>query len=181
MTFILGPASRVSSSNVRYNLQRMKASPLFINEMFPVLWEEASDYNVDPCGVVAQSAKETGWGKFTGVLSAEWRNTCGLKVRDPKAFGLEGETDYERFAHQIFPNWRQGARAHVQHLIAYVAGDVRERDLVDPRYSYIRSSFKAGDIETFAELGGPGRWAAAPDYGTRIEQIILELSKGVPV
>lgn len=169
--FILGPAT-ASYETVRQALVRKKASTLFTDTMFPALWDAALTEHVNPVGMVAQSAKETAWGRYTGVLSAAWMNTCGLKVRNPESLGLQGDTDYERFAHQVFPSWEIGALAHAQHLIAYTGCDVPV-GLVDPRFDLIRGRYA---LQHFAELSG--RWAASSTYGSSIESLMTDLHQG---
>jgi len=169
--FILGPAT-APYETVRQALVRKKASALFIDTMFPCLWEAALTEHVDPVGMVAQSAKETAWGRYTGVLAAGWMNTCGLKVRNPGTLGLTGDTDYERFAHQVFPSWEIGALAHAQHLVAYTGCQVPV-GLVDPRFDLIAGRYH---IQHFRELSG--LWAASSSYGSSIETLMADLSQG---
>lgn len=174
MTRILGPASK-NIQTVRENLTRLGANALFLQDIFPAVWAAATRYNVDPVGAVAQAAKETGYGKFPGLLTAEWKNTCGLKIPNPGKMGFTGDTDREPFAHQIFASWNIGALAHVQHLVAYAGGSVGESDrfeLVDGRFGLIAGKYRCVE---FADL--TGKWATDPGYGAGLEAVILELQK----
>lgn len=174
MTRILAPASQ-NPTTVRENLVRKGAGSLFLNTIFPAVWAAASRYNVDPVGAVAQAAKETRYGLFGGVITAEWKNTCGLKIPSPTKMGFSGDTDHEPFAHQIFATWDIGALAHVQHLVAYAGGKVGESDrfeLVDGRYPLIVG--KNACVE-FRDL--QGKWATDASYGDDLEALIAELQK----
>lgn len=174
MTRILSN-SGVPYNTIRANLVRLGATQVFLESILPAVWFAARLYNVNSVGAVAQAAKETGYGKFEGVITAEWKNTCGLKVPSPSKFGFPGETDYEPFAHQIQASWHIGAKAQVQHLVAYTGGHIdNPLDLVDGRYSLIVDRFRC---ETFDDLSG--KWAGAADYGQQIELVITELSKPV--
>ena len=59
-----------------------------------------------------QAAKETGYGKFGGVLDASYHNPCGLK-------NSSGGADEDPNAHKRFDNWDQGIIAHLDHLALY--------------------------------------------------------------
>ena len=63
-----------------------------------------------------QAAKETGYGKFGGVLDESYHNPCGLK-------NPSGGDDYDADAHKKFDNWEQGVLAHLDHLALYAAAD----------------------------------------------------------
>jgi hypothetical protein len=96
----------------------LKAAPVFTNEIFPVLWDAGTKYDIDPVGLDAQSYKETGAGKFGGKVTPQFYNTAGIKIRDPGMF--PGVTDDDHpLAHQLFPNWDTGAVAQAQHVLAY--------------------------------------------------------------
>jgi len=142
--------------------------PRFPGEMFGPLWTAAVQYGIDPVGVVAQSYKETGGGRFTGKVKPESFNTCGLKIRNQGLF--PGITDGDNpLAHAMFPSWDVGAVAQVQHLRAYAGWPVEDL-VVDPRYVFVVGRFAC---EHFAELGG--KWAPAPNYGAEIEAVARQL------
>lgn len=158
---IIGPAS-ASRETV---LSRIAITPnvhtRFINDMFPSIWAAGLMYGIDPVGMVAQSAKETGWGRFTGNVKPEFFNTAGIKIRYQTLF--PGVTDGDRpLAHAMFPNWEVGAVAHAQHLRAYTGWPVDDL-IVDPRYVYVNPTLK---LENFEDLGG--RWAPSTQYGVEL-------------
>lgn len=172
---IFGPPT-ATLDTVTANARAKKASELFLSTIIPAVWQAALEHHVNPVGAVAQAAYETGWGKWpnSAVLTAAWRNVAGLKVYDPEAFGLTGETDYQKFAHQIFPSWRMGALAQVQHLVLYTGCSVDPDDLVDPRAALIAGKYLC---ETFSDLSG--KWAGSPTYGASVERIASDLSRAL--
>lgn len=167
---ILGPPS-ASVEVVKLNLHTLNYHPRFEQEMLKPLWEEAVFGGVDPVGVIAQAYKETGGGHYTGKVRPEFYNTCGLKIRHQNLF--PGITDGDNpLAHQMFPSWTMGAKAHVQHLCAYAGKPIDTFELVDPRYGYVYGKHWC---ETFEELGG--KWAPAADYGVLVVKLAQTLRK----
>ena len=158
-----------------------RVSDLFVDEMFHELWLTSERYHIDPVGVVAQSIKETGGGKFSGRVPPLFYNTCGLKIRHLGVLGPSTDGDFA-LAHQMFPNWAVGALAHVQHVCAYAGWMPNEIDLpiVDPRYELVvtaNGTTGRKPMEDWSELGG--RWAPSPTYGSEIETIMKDLQDGV--
>lgn len=143
-------------------LAQRDAPALFVDVIVPLLWQEAIRHDVDPVGVVCQSAKETNFGRFTGAVPEWFKNTCGLKVLQPD------EAPNLTWQHATFGSWRAGARAHVQHLLAYVAKSPKEM-IVDPRYALV-----SGPVKYWSQLGG--RWAPSPTYGEEIEAMMREVT-----
>ncbi|MBE3563328.1 MAG: S-layer homology domain-containing protein, partial [Hydrogenibacillus schlegelii] len=105
---------------------------------------------------VAQAAKETAFGRYTGVVPPDFHNWAGLKT-------TAGGGDSDPSAHARFPDDSTGVRAHLQHLSAYAGLQLPPGDvIVDPRYALVRR----GSARTVEELGG--KWAPSPDYGRSI-------------
>lgn len=153
-----------------------RAHPRFAAEIFPELWQAALEYDHDPVGMVAQSAKETDWWNYTGRVQPWFYNTAGIKVRHVRiVMAMLGTDDQDHpLVHQQFPNWRVGAVAHAQHLRAYV-GSPFVGLVVDPRYTLVGPPF----VTTWTELSG--RWdGGGPDstYGRDIEAIMVRLRGG---
>lgn len=149
-----------------------QVADVFTDAIVPELWTAAVDHGVDPVGAIAQAAKETGWGRFGGAITAEWRNTCGLKNTRPLFPGVDDGD--QPLAHARFPSWRVGALAHVQHLAAY-AGRPVSGLIVDPRYWLVLNSGRP--VPEFEGLSG--RWAPSPTYGQGIVNIAARL-RGTP-
>jgi hypothetical protein len=169
---IIGPASATYNQVSDYISRAGWA--FFRANMLDPLWLTATDYGIDPVGVVAQSLHETGNGLFPGNVKPWFHNTCGLKVRNDKdVMAMLGTTNENHpLVHAQFANWWMGALAQVQHLRIYAGWPVDTIDIVDPRYVWVEP--KGYRLESFRELSG--RWAPASDYGDRIERKMGEIS-----
>lgn len=151
-TPIAGPA-RVALDQARAWANSRVATPDFV-EVAALYWELAPSLGIRPEAAYAQAAKETGFGRFGGVITRDYNNWCGLKTE-------QGGGNYDPAAHQRFPDDRAGVLAHLQHLAAY-AGLPVAGEIVDPRYKWV----KKGCAPTVEALGG--KWAPSPDYGLSI-------------
>lgn len=151
-TPILGPAQATVEQAKQWAKDR-DAADLFI-DLADLFWLIAPINNVRPEVAYAQSAKETAFGRFSGVINATYHNPCGLKVR-------AGGGNYDPNAHHRFTDWEEGILAQCQHLALYAGGEVKP-PIVDPRHF----SFIKGKAPTVEELGGA--WAPSKDYGQSI-------------
>jgi hypothetical protein len=121
--------------------------------------EEAAYEGVNHDIAFAQMCLETGFLKYGGLVKPEWNNYCGLGSIGPEQPGL------------VFPDSRTGVRAHIQHLKAYATSEPLKKDLVDPRYRYVRH----GSSPTIDGLSGT--WAADKTYSQKIDAILQSLYK----
>ena len=132
-----------------------EATPRFVTNA-RLYFELAPSRGVRPEIAYAQSAKETGYGNFGGVIDATWRNPCGLKT-------AEGGGNDDPEAHQRFDTWRQGVTACIDHLALYAGAPGYPRPVTpDPRHF----PFLQGVAPTVEQLGT--RWAPDPEYGVSI-------------
>ena len=138
------------------------ANQLFI-DLAPIFYEESVKAGVNPIVTYCQSAKETGYMRFGGVLNASFKNPCGLKTN-------AGGSDTNPNAHQRFNTWEEGIRAQVDHLALYAgAPGYPKPGTPDPRhFPYLK-----GTAKTVEELGG--KWAPSASYGTDIAKMVKEL------
>lgn len=129
-----------------------EADPLFI-ELAPTFYDVSVKYGVDPAITYAQSAKETNFMHFTGVLDASYKNPCGLKI-------TAGGGDKDPDAHKRFDTWEEGITAMVHHMALYAGHvDFPKKDSPDPRH--FESIY--GTAPNVEDLGG--KWAPSLDYG----------------
>jgi N-acetylmuramoyl-L-alanine amidase len=158
-------------NNLPYSVEGMreyarskKATDKFI-EIAEIYGKYASSVGVDPVGAYCQAAKETGFGKFGGVLDESYCNPCGMKKRT-------GGGDYDKEAHQRFASWEDGVKAHVDHLALYAgASGYPKKDTTDPRHFV--SIF--GTAKTFEDL--TGKWATNPKYGTELIAMVDSVNR----
>lgn len=121
--------------------------------------------NVNSALAYVQSAKETNFGRFTGVLDASYHNPCGLKTE-------EGGGDKEPSAHKRFNTWEEGVTAHLDHLALYAGADEYPKENTpDPRHF----STVYGKAVTVEALGG--KWAPDKTYGEEIMMLYNDLIK----
>lgn len=177
MSLIKAPAA-VSLSEL---LPRLPiAAHARFTEMCTASWAAAVKYEVDPVGLIAQMAVETGWGNFPGKARPEFHNPCGLKWHDAlRKLYPELMTGDMPLAHAAFSNWRTGCEAHAQHVLAYTIAVLPAwQVVVDPRYAdavaQVRTKFGRGALE-WRDLGG--MWAPSADYGTKLETVRENLIK----
>jgi hypothetical protein len=168
---IMGPPT-AELNGVLKKLTGLGAADLFVGTIAPEVWRAALRYGIDPVGAVAQAAKETAYGRFGGAITAGWRNTCGLKVRDTAmVMALLGTTNQDHaLVHQQFGSWTLGALAHAQHLRAYAGCPITDETVVDSRYEWVIGKHQC---LSFEDLGG--HWAPATDYGIRLVEIANKL------
>ena len=133
-------------------------------DIAPLYWQYGKATGIRPEVMYAQSAHETGYGKYTGVLTPDFNNWAGLKTR---AGG--GCSDPE--AHERFLTPADGVRAHFNHMSAYVGLE----PIGEPhgRYYVVKGLAWAGTVKTVEELGG--KWAPRAGYGQSIVGLINAL------
>ena len=136
-------------------------------QLAPLFYTIGVQSGVNPVVAYAQAAKETGYGKFGGVINASFHNTCGLKT-------TEGGSNADPNAHQRFPNWRVGVQAHIDHLALYAGVEgYPKADSPDPRHF----SYLFGKALTVESLGG--QWAPSSTYGVDIVRLAREIESTV--
>jgi hypothetical protein len=134
-----------------------QADRAFINRLAEYYVEEAAAEGVNHDVAFAQMCLETGFLRFGGLVTPEMNNFCGLGATGP---GNPGE---------VFAEPRIGVRAHIQHLKGYATESPLNRELVDPRYRWIRYGSSP------AIQGLAGSWAADRAYAGKITAILERL------
>lgn len=138
------------------------ANQLFI-DLAPLYYSVSVQKGVDPAVTYTQSAKETNFLRFGGVLDASYFNPCGLKT-------TAGGGDKDASAHTRFKSWEEGITAQVDHLALYAgANGYPKADTPDPRH-FASICGKAPMVE---DLGG--RWAPSKNYGIEVVNLMKEL------
>lgn len=167
-TPVIGPATGTAAQGRAWAASK-GASAVFIG-LAEIFWKVAASIGVNPVIAYCQSAKETGFGKFGGVLDASFMNPCGMKTSG-------GGDNYNPNAHQRFESWEQGIAAQVDHLALYAgAAGYPKVGTTDPRHF----PFIKGKAKTVEELGG--NWAPSATYGNDIVKMMaqLEVTQAAP-
>lgn len=164
-----GSSETIILSHSRATVQQAKAWAIskgatdeFI-DLADIIWYEAPKAGVDPVVVFCQSAKETGFGKFGGILDETFKNPAGLKTQD-------GGSDTDQAAHQSFASWEEGIQAQIDHLALYAGapGYPKTQTFDSRHFPYLK-----GKAVTVEALGGV--WATSPSYGVEIVKMMMEL------
>lgn len=142
--------------------QNPKADRAKVKRLAQFYIEEAETEGINSDIAFSQMCLETGFLRFGGLVSEEMNNFCGLGSLGD---GKKGES---------FPSEKTGVLAHVQHLKAYATAKPLVRPPADPRYKYVNPKGKAPTI-----YGLAGTWAADPNYGKKLENILTRLYKSV--
>ncbi|WP_100065573.1 cell wall-binding repeat-containing protein [Miniphocaeibacter massiliensis] len=166
------------------------ANQTFIN-LAQTFYDISVERGIDPAVVYTQSAKETGYMKFGGVLDASYYNPCGMK-------NSAGGGDYDGEAHKRFKSWKDGITAQVDHLALYAghtgypkfSQDVYEHYIAtnnsygakalldykkngtttDPRHFPYLMDKKVTTVESLGK-----NWAPSETYGHDIVKMMKEL------
>ena len=107
---IMGKATATAAQAAEW-AKKNGATELFIS-LAETFWKIAQAAGVNPVVAYAQSAKETGYGHFKGVLDASFKNPCGMKTKS-------GGANNDPNAHQRFSTWEEGIQAQIDHLALY--------------------------------------------------------------
>ena len=153
-TYIIG-ASQTTAERAQAWARSKGASEKFI-KIASTYWYYGELMGIRPELLYAQAALETNYGKYTGVVSEDMNNWAGIKVA--------GRNDDEKEAHQSFETPEEGARAHFNHIAAYIG--IAPVGTPHPRYYAVKSISWAGTIKTFEELSG--KWCPDPNYATKV-------------
>ena len=125
----------------------------------------SSHGGINPIVAYAQSALETGYGNFGGVIDESYNNPCGMKTKE-----AGGNTDSDPNAHQKFNSWEDGISAHLDHLALYAgANGYPRKETKDPRHF----SFIFGRAKSV--LGLSGVWASDKQYGEKVLKMTKEI------
>lgn len=140
-----------------------KAHPKFV-ELALLYYGLSVASGVDPVVTYTQSAKETGYFNFGGVLDITYNNPCGMK-------NSGGGGDYDPSAHKRFDSWELGIAAQVDHLALYAGAAGYPRTVTtDPRhFPYLKGTAKT--VEALS-----GKWAPSSDYGPSIVRMMKDVA-----
>ena len=131
-----------------------------------IYWKYGEITGIRPDILYAQSAKETGFGKYGGAVIPEQNNFAGIKV-----YGANGDRQED---HETFATQDDGVRGHFNHMTAYLG--LTPVGETHGRYKSVKSMPWAGTVRTLEELGG--KWCPDLYYGFSILHNYLDQMKG---
>ncbi len=127
----------------------LSLADVYINEAV----NEGVNYDI----AFSQMCLETGYQKYTGIVTPKQNNFAGLGAIDVNHTG------------EKFQSVELGVRAHIQHLKAYASTDELNNEVIDRRFKYVQR----GIAPTIFDL--TGKWASDPEYGEKIKSLLLRL------
>ncbi len=176
---VMGPPrlSAAQLANWYRATNRTPQIPVSIDELAAYYIEEGFAEGVRGDMAFAQSVVETGYFGFVGsIVKPQNYNYAGMGACDSCNSGRQ------------FSSPRAGVRAQIQHLRNFADPTSRAANLANPPSLewYGRRSdgsfdpalaitnydrfFAKGTAPTWNQMGGPGKWASAPNYGDVILQ-----------
>ena len=131
-------------------------------ELAQTFYDVSVSKGVDPAVTYAQSAKETNFMHYTGVVSIDFKNPCGLKI-------TAGGGDYDKQAHKKFSSWKEGITAQVDHLALYAG----QKGYPDPKSPDPRHFSSIYGVAPYVE-NLSARWAPSKTYG---EEVVVYMNQ----
>jgi len=165
-----GTSVNVAEAAKTAQLQTPATTPAeFINRVMPAIERAAGELGVDPRGILAQAALETGWGQRMPV-TAEGRsshNLFGIKAGAEWA-GARVSADTVEFNQGVASQRRTAFRA-------YDSIDDSVRDFAQllknsPRYREVVAA--GGDVQSYVLGMAKAGYATDPDYGDKLNHIL---------
>ncbi|MPQ43539.1 N-acetylmuramoyl-L-alanine amidase [Clostridium tarantellae] len=135
-------------------------------DLVDLYWDSYEKHGqVNPAIAYVQSALETNFGNFGGILNESYKNPCGMK-------NTVGGGDDDANAHHKFNSWSDGVTAHLDHLALYAGGK-----------GYPKGKNETNDARHFAGIYGiapkvldlSSNWASSKSYGKDIIDLYNEL------
>lgn len=156
---ITGPAEATQEQMIHFIKKRNPQPKLncTVEEIVNYYYQEAGREGIRPDVALCQALKETGFFAYGGDVSPKQNNFCGL--------GATGnhEPGYSFATPQL------GARAHIQHLLAYTRKEQPSLKIVDPRYWHLVRNRPDLHGKVSKWTGLNGAWAVpGKNYGQEI-------------
>lgn len=156
---ITGPAEATQEQMIHFIKKRNPQPKLncTVEEIVNYYYQEAGREGIRPDVALCQALKETGFFAYGGDVSPKQNNFCGL--------GATGnhEPGYSFATPQL------GARAHIQHLLAYSRQEKPSIKIVDPRYWHVVRNRPDLHGKVTKWTGLNGAWAVpGKNYGQEI-------------
>lgn len=161
---IMGGPIATKEQCVNYLLKR-NPFPLISTtpkELVDDYYIEGGIEGIRPDLAFAQALHETGNFRYGGDVIPWQNNYCGLGTTGN---GVKGAW---------FPTPEIGVRAQIQHLLAYTTTRPPVMEIVDPRYTLLKSTDKFGQSVTWTDLNG--KWAVP---GKTYGQMILKIHENI--
>jgi flagellar protein FlgJ len=141
----------------------------FVNKMLPAIRRAAGTLGIDPMGMLAQAALETGWGQRMprNADGSSSFNMFGIKAGDEWA-GAKAAADSVEVINGVATPRRTAFRAYGS--IEESVNDFANLLKNSPRY---RDAIAAGgDVQAYIAGMGKSGYATDPEYANKLNQIL---------
>jgi len=133
----------------------------FVRNIVDLYISEANAEGVNYEIAFAQMCYHTNFLSFDGTF---------VPAKSNNFFGLSSFNNY-KIAY-VFNSYKEGIRAHIQHLKGYATKEPLNNVCVDPRYYKIEEEYGWGSSPTINGLSN--RWAGV-DYANKIKNILVRM------
>jgi flagellar protein FlgJ len=147
----------------------MQTPAEFVNRVMPAIRRAAATLGLNPLGMLAQAALETGWGQRMPRLAdgSSSLNIFGIKAGEGWA-GPRATADTVEFSNGVATPRRLSFRAYGS--IEDSVGDFARLLKDSPRY---REALGAGeDAQAYVKSIGQSGYASDPEYANKLNQIL---------
>jgi flagellar protein FlgJ len=162
-----GSALKIGSSLPTAPIAQTPAD--FVNRMMPSIRRAATALGVDPHGMLAQAALETGWGQRMprNADGSPSNNLFGIKAGDEWP-GPKATADTMEVVNGVAVQRRTNFRAYgtVEESVNDFANLLKS----SPRYRDVIAS--GGNAAGYVQSMGKSGYATDPDYGNKLNQIL---------
>jgi flagellar protein FlgJ len=141
----------------------------FVNHVMPTIRHAAAALGVNPLGLLAQAALETGWGQRMPRTAdgSPSLNLFGIKAGDEWTGG-RAAADTVEFSNGVATQRRTAFRAYgsIEESVSDFANLLKN----SPRY---RDAMAAGgDVQAYIQSMGKSGYATDPEYANKLNQIL---------
>jgi flagellar protein FlgJ len=161
------PAAAVRAAAAEAALAQTPAQ--FVHRVLPSIERVAGELGVDPMGILAQAALETGWGQRMprNADGSPSNNLFGIKAGDEWT-GARATADTMEVTHGVATARRVSFRSYasIEQSVSDFAGLLKN----SPRYRDVLAA--GGDTGAFVARLGQSGYATDPDYANKLNQIL---------
>ncbi len=163
-------APKTASGGVSAPPQVLAKTPAeFVDQVMPAIRRAATALGLNPLGLLAQAALETGWGQrmARNADGSPSLNMFGIKAGDGWT-GARATADTVEFSNGVAAQRRTAFRAYgsIEESVSDFANVLKK----SPRY---RDAIAAGgDVHAYIDRIGKSGYATDPEYATKLNQIL---------
>jgi flagellar protein FlgJ len=141
----------------------------FVDQVMPAIRRAATALGINPLGLLAQAALETGWGQrmARNADGSPSLNIFGIKAGDEWS-GARATADTVEFSNGVATQRRTAFRAYgsIEESVSDFANVLKK----SPRY---RDAIAAGgDVHAYIDRIGKSGYATDPEYANKLNQIL---------